>query len=274
MRALFPECIDLQSQRVVGGGTEVCSMMHSLDCAAIVPVSFLFQSLSAACPARKCWLWVHPAAAAAAAAAVAESCCAHGVEMEDLTGQLLRFSVRGSMASLALARALIPSDQSFDAATADASSANQNQAAFREWWTGNMDETLRGAAHPPTLQLLHHGAVVAGEFDDPRWHLPQQLRARRQLKTNDGRLGSSSSSSGSSSSMSPALWHPALSLSKLWSSELRRSMFDNRESSGASQPNSCFLFRCPFLLQLKLILGARIALSLPILPHPPLPDPV
>jgi len=240
MLQLFPSCAHLRSMEVLGGGIEVQAMMctqqqqQQQQQQPIAPVRFLFQSLTAPAPHRMCWLWIHPAAAAAAVAAASTAALQNNVEIEELSGELQRFRVRGAMATQALARAFRPSAASnttgaaaaaavsADAAAAAASDADA--AYFSQWWRVNMAETQGGAR--PALQLMADGAVVSGEFDDPRERMPQQIRAKRQVSGGGG----GSSSSSSSGVTTP--WHACLSVSSLWSRDSRKAMFDNKQSTG------------------------------------------
>jgi hypothetical protein len=113
------------------------------------------------------------------------------------------------MATQALARAL----------RLHHAAANDSAAYAAQWWSTSMAEADGGVNQ--ALQLVPDGAVFAGEFDDPRGALPQQIRARRQV---------SSSSSSSSSNSSPP-WHASLSISNLWSLDHRKSSFDNKETT-------------------------------------------
>ncbi len=61
------------------------------------------------------------------------------------------------------------------------------------------------------LQLMPDGAVVGWEFDDPRGHLPEQIRANRQVRSSS----SSSVRLHNPSVAAAAVWHPALSISDL-----------------------------------------------------------
>jgi uncharacterized membrane protein YgcG len=251
MMQLFPSCTHLKSMEVLGGGIEVQAMMctqqqqqqqqQQQHQQPIAPVRFLFQSLTAPAPHRMCWLWIHPAAAAAAVAAASAAASQTNVEMEELTGELQRFRVRGAMATQALDRAFRPSAVSSTtaAAAADApadaaADVDADSAYFAQWWLGNMAETPGGAC--AALQLVPDGAVVSGEFEDPRERMPQQIRAKRQVGGGGGSSSSSSSSGGGgSSSRVTTPWHACLSVSSLWSRDSRKAMFDNKQSTGQSR---------------------------------------
>ena len=85
-------------REVLAGGREVDVMLYhhgTYPRGAIAPVKLMWRAKRVHDSERSAWLWVHPAAAAEALATLCEIAEGTAVSVADLSGQLLRFELRG-----------------------------------------------------------------------------------------------------------------------------------------------------------------------------------